>query len=238
MFSSSITPKLRTTFTGVIGLPNNTMSFQRKVGFLLLLCSQINSVFKGLSLRRLEDIQRLTDLEQSLKSCRATCSFPSRKWQYTCKSSAKTCAERPKACTNIYMHCSSHHHQLSWVENLMAYVGYATVGYATKWLSAEYSHIEMAPCTSMDHATILAQCAGSYFLPAGSSSNDGARANITPLDHCHFARLHYHGPCYHHLLSKQRTWSLITQPSPSHCSSTYQSQRKLYWQLGSFKFAY
>ena len=63
-------PKLRTTFTGVIGLPNNTMSSRRKVGFLLLLCSQINSVFKGLSLRRLEDIQRLTDSEQSLKSCR------------------------------------------------------------------------------------------------------------------------------------------------------------------------
>ena len=98
MFSSSITPKLRTTFTGVIGLPNNTMSFRRKVGFLLLLCSQINSVFKGLSLRRLEDIQRLTDSEQSLKSCRATCSLPSRKWQYTCKSSANTCAERPKPC--------------------------------------------------------------------------------------------------------------------------------------------
>ena len=44
-------PQLRTTFTRVIGLPNNAMYFGRKVGFLLLLCSQINSVFKGLSLR-------------------------------------------------------------------------------------------------------------------------------------------------------------------------------------------
>ena len=80
-------PDFRDADAGSTEIPNNTMSFWRKVGFLLLLCSQINSVFMGISLRRLEDIQQLTDLEQSLKSCRAICSFPSRKWQYTCKSS-------------------------------------------------------------------------------------------------------------------------------------------------------
>ena len=81
--------------------PSHVLSKKSRIPSTAMQPDQLR--FKGLSLRRLEDIQRLTDSEQSLKSCRATCSFPSRKWQYcqfTCKSSAKTCAERPKPCTN------------------------------------------------------------------------------------------------------------------------------------------
>ena len=68
MFSSSITPKLRTTLTGVMKLPNSSMSFWMKPGFLLLLCNQINSVFEGLSFSRLEDIHRLTESDRNVDS--------------------------------------------------------------------------------------------------------------------------------------------------------------------------
>ena len=143
-------------------LPNSSMSFWIKPGFLLLLCNQINSVFDGLSFSRLEDIHRLTETEKLLKHCNAMCSSPGERWQKTCnhpKMYQNRCrlGQTPlEELTKFYTLLVRMEMRGRWISFQSRFLGYATVVN----LNLSKSFLFYLKCTK------IAGCWGSAPAPA------------------------------------------------------------------------